>query len=93
MDDSSEAQRAELGAPKDGMALRVRHVGEHGDHARAKKAGIEQGDVIVGCDGQRGRMSESDLLAYLLQKKRPGDEVELEVLRFGQKRTIRLTLQ
>lgn len=93
LDDSSEDQRAELGAPKDGMALRVRHVGEYGDHAQAKKAGIEQGDVIVDCDGQGGRMSESDLLAYLLQKKRPGDEVELNVLRFGQKRTFRPTLQ
>ena len=40
-----------------------------------------------------GRMSESDLLAYTLQRKRPGDEVAVTVLRNGERETLRFALQ
>jgi hypothetical protein len=93
LDALTEPERGQLGAPEAGMALRVRHVGQFGDHARAKQAGIEQADIIVGFDGLSGRMTESDLLGHLLQKRRPGDEVAVELLRFGQKRTVRLLIK
>ena len=79
--------------PKEGMALRVEHVGQYGEHAVAKKAGFLEGDIIVSFDGQAGRMSESELLAYALQKKKPGDEVAVTVLRSGRMETLRFALQ
>ena len=66
------------------MALRVEHVGEYGEHAVAKRAGFRKGDIVVSFDGQAGRMTESDLLAYAVQRKRPGDEVAVTVLRDGE---------
>jgi serine protease Do len=93
LDDLADDQREGAGLPKDGMALRVRHVGEFGDHAVAKKAGFRKGDLIVAFDGQERRMTESDLFAYALQRKRPGDAVDVTVLRDGERTTLRLTFQ
>jgi len=75
------------------MALRVRHVGEFGDHATAKKAGFRKGDILVGFDGRTGDWTESQLIAYTVQRKRPGDEVAVTVLRNGKRETLRFTLQ
>ena len=86
-------RRAEAGLPEDAMALRVGHVGEYGEHAVAKRAGFRKGDIVVSFDGQAGRMSESDLLAYALQEKRPGDVVAMTVLRDGEKKSLRIALQ
>jgi serine protease Do len=79
--------------PKDAMALRVEYVGEHGDHAVAKRAGFRSGDIIVSFDGQAGRMSESDLLAYALQRKQTGDEVAVTILRDGERKILKFALQ
>ena len=38
-------------------------------------------------------MSETDLLAYTMQRKRPGDEVDVTVLRNGKRETLRFALQ
>ena len=67
--------------------------GEFGEHAVAKRAGFRQGDIIVSFDGQVSRMSESELLAYALQKKRVGDEVTVTVLRNGEKANLSLALR
>jgi S1-C subfamily serine protease len=93
LDDLDDSGRAALRLPADRMALKVRHVGEFGAHAVAKKAGVRKGDVIVSFDGREGRMSESDLLAYTVQQKRPGDEVTVTVLRDGERKELTLTLQ
>ncbi|MCA1657332.1 MAG: PDZ domain-containing protein, partial [Actinobacteria bacterium] len=77
----------------DVLALRVKHVGEYGEHAVAKRAGFQKGDILVSFDGRAGKMSETDLLAYALQKKRPGDEVAVTVLRNGKRETLRFALQ
>ena len=45
-------QRAGSKLPGDAMALRVRHVGEYGEHAVAKRAGFQKGDILVSFDGQ-----------------------------------------
>jgi hypothetical protein len=92
LDDLSDEQRAGLKLSKDAMALRVRHVGEFGDHAIAKKAGFQKDDILVGFDGREGRMTESALLAYALQRKRSGDEVVATVLRGDERKTLRFAL-
>src|SRR5690606_14850002 len=62
--DLDDEQRAELGLGGDAMALKVNHVGQYGEHAVAKRAGMLIGDIIVGFGGQDGRMSETELLAF-----------------------------
>jgi S1-C subfamily serine protease len=88
--DAEGRDRAKL--PRESMALRVEHAGEYGEHAVAKRAGFQKGDILVSFDGQTGRMSETDLLAYALQKKRPGDGVAVTVLRNGEEKTLRFAL-
>ncbi len=86
-------QREEAKLAGDGMALEVRHLGEYGEHAVAKRAGLRKGDVLVSFDGLAGRMSESELLGYTMQKKRAGDEVAVTVLRNGKRETLKFVLQ
>ena len=81
------------GGAEEGMALRVRHVGEYGEHAVAKRAGFRKGDIVVAFDGQDGRMTESELIAYAVQPKRPGDEVAVTVLRDGETEDMKFALQ
>jgi serine protease Do len=86
-------QRSEAKLAEDSLALRVRHLGEYGEHAVAKRAGFQKGDIVVSFDGLAGKMSESDLLAYTMQRKRPGDEVAVTVLRNGRRETLKFALQ
>ncbi|MFO0952393.1 MAG: Trx7/PDZ domain-containing (seleno)protein [Isosphaeraceae bacterium] len=93
LDDLTDAQRKETGLATDVMALKVRHVGQYGAHAVAQKAGFKVGDILVAFDGKTGRLSESDLFALGVQKKRPGDQVAVTVLRGGKRQTLKFTLQ
>ena len=93
LDDLTDEQRKAAKLSDEALALKVRHVGEFGDHAVAKKAGFRKDDVIVSFDGQGRRMSESELLAYSVQRKRPGDEVAVTVLRNGEKKVMRFALK
>lgn len=46
----------------------------------AWKAGLRPGDIILDADG-KGRQSESEFMAYILQDTRPRDSITLTVLR------------
>jgi S1-C subfamily serine protease len=89
----TDQERAALGLKKDAMALLIRHLGEYGEHAVAKRAGLEKGDILVAFDGRSGRMTETDLIAYTTQQKRPDDEVDVTVLRKGERKNLRYALQ
>jgi serine protease DegQ len=56
----------------------------------ADRAGIQPGDVLLSADGEPLRSVE-DLFA-LLRERDPGDEVELELLRDGERETVTVTL-
>jgi serine protease DegQ len=56
----------------------------------AARAGIEPGDVIVSLDGKATRTVE-DLLAAL-NRRRPGDQVTVGIVRDGRRRQIDVTL-
>lgn len=86
-------ERKKLGLADGTLALRIRDLSP--DFARdrnvsPKRAGLQKGDVIVELDGQKGPMTESEFLAYLIQKKKPGDKADLTYLRGG--RTTKVTL-
>lgn len=88
----TDDERRQAAIPDGRMALRIKFLGMFGEHANAKNAGLEKGDVIVAFDGQDRRMSESELIAYAVQQKRSGDKVAVTVVRNGarQSRTIGL---
>jgi S1-C subfamily serine protease len=81
-----------LGLAQEHMALRAIHVGEYGDHAIAKHAGFQKGDIIVSFDGKDHRMTESELLAYALQQKRPGDRADVVIVRDGTRKNLSFVL-
>jgi serine protease Do len=56
----------------------------------ARKAGVKAGDVIVSVGGQK--VADRDALAAFMRKKKPGDEISLEVRRDGKPQTFQLTL-
>ncbi len=88
-----DADRKAAGIPKDALALRVKFVGQYGEHAAAKKAGFQKGDIFLSVDGKAPDWTESDALGYLLQNHTPGDQIGVTVLRQGQKLDMRLPSQ
>jgi serine protease Do len=93
LDDLSSEARKGLGLADDVLALRVRYLGEHGEHAAAKNAGFRKGDVLVELDGNDARLTESQWMTTLVNDKRPGDRVAVVVLRDGQRRRFELPMQ
>lgn len=75
----------ELKLSRDQLALRVKHVGQYGDHAVAKRAGFLKDDVLISIDGDRSPLTESGVMARLLQTKRPADRITVTVLRGSQR--------
>ena len=60
------------------------------DDSPSKRAGLEVGDVIVAAKGQRvSRVSE---LQRIIRGFKPGDVVDVEVMRFGEKKNFRVRL-
>jgi serine protease Do len=87
-------ERTRLGLDQGQMALRIKglppaYVKDRNPEAEAK---LQKGDVIVEADGSRDFPNESALLAYLMQKKAPGQAIELSVLRGGKMEKISLTI-
>lgn len=93
LEDLPAGERERAGSAESGLALRVQGVGEYGAHAVAKKAGFQEGDIIVAFDGQTRAMTESGLLAYAVQKRMPGDIVSVTVLRAGARVELSLPMQ
>lgn len=54
---------------------------------------LERDDIIIGFDGIKKRMTEADLLAYCLQRRKPGDFVPIAVLRDGKRADALLELR
>lgn len=91
--DLTDAERAERGLAKEGMALLITHAGEYGKHAAAKKAGFQKGDVVVELDGRKDRVSESAIIGRLLAAHRPGERVPATVLRGQERVALELPMQ
>jgi len=88
-----KAAKAELGLSEKQMALLAKHVGQYGDHAVAKNAGVQKGDVLIEVDGRSDFFSESQLLEYGVTKKKPGETINLTLLRDGRKINAKFALQ
>jgi len=78
---------------RDKMALRVKHVGRYGDHAVAMRAGVRKGDIVVAFDRRTGRMTESEIFAYVLGKRPIGTKVPVTLERNGKRIEVRIRMQ
>jgi serine protease Do len=85
-------ERASAGIGPASLALRVKHAGEYGEHALAKNAGVNKGDIIIALDGRSDSLRETDFIAHSLLEKRPGDRLDLTVLRGGEKKDLSFKL-
>jgi len=92
LEDVPAADRAKAGVPENTLALRVKHVGEYGEHAVAKKAGFRKDDILLSVDGRKDPMSEGALMAYLLGKPK-GAEVPFTLVRTGSPMSLSLRMQ
>ncbi|MBL9136754.1 MAG: PDZ domain-containing protein [Verrucomicrobiales bacterium] len=91
--DLTDDERRDRKLPTDTLALLILHAGEYGNHAAAKKAGFQKGDVIVELDGSRSRATESEWIGRLLRDHRPGESLPARVLRGDQQIDLRLPMQ
>lgn len=88
-------EKQKHGIEDSGLALRVSYLPGAKDpdaNLNAVKAGIRIGDVITEVDGLKGRMSADDWLAHLLQKKKPGETLDLVLIRAGSSRSLKVPL-
>lgn len=72
-------------------ALLVKHVGQYSPHDLAHRAGVKKGDIIVGINGRTDILRETDLLAERVRNRKPGEKLELSLLRDGKKLSVTLT--
>lgn len=91
--DLADAERSARGLSRDQLALRVQHVGQYGEHAAAKHAGFQADDLVVACDGRTTRLTEGELIGHLLRARRPGEKIDVTVLRGSQRIELKLPMQ
>lgn len=91
----SGGERQKRGLADEALGLRVSYMPSAKDpdpNLNAARAGLRVGDVITEVDGRKGRMTADEWLAYLFQKKKPGETLELTVLRAGAAQKIPVPL-
>lgn len=93
LEDVPDAERSRLGLAADTLALRVRHAGEYGEHAAAKKAGFRKDDILVAVEGSRARQTESAFIGSILTRHVPGTRLPVEVLRGAERLELQLPVQ
>ena len=73
LEELSADERRDVGIGTGKLALR--HHRSLGKRSKAYRAGFRKGDVLVNFDGSTVHLSEAELLANVLEKKSPGDEI------------------
>jgi hypothetical protein len=91
--DLPAAEREKAGIKAQELALLVHYLGEYGEHAVGKRAGFKKNDVIVAVDGKSDHLTESELMARLLQDKPPGTSLAVTLLRDAERLNIELPMQ
>ena len=95
LEEATREERKQIGltmASPD-MTLRIKHLGQYGAHAAAKKAGFRKGDLILSYNGRKDLKRETDLLAYGVNELKPGESVPVTVLRDGKQLEMYLPRQ
>jgi serine protease Do len=93
LDEVTAEERRNLKIPDGSLALKAAHVGQYGEHAKAKQAGFQKGDVLVEFDGSRAPRSETSLLAANFVDRKRGDQIPVKVLRDGREIVLKMPVQ
>lgn len=86
-------ERKAAGLPADAAGLQVEHLGWYGEHARAKNAGMDKGDVILTVDGKSSFATESELIAYVMLGKKRGEEIVVRARRGKEDRDFKFRVR
>ena len=93
LEEASDDVREEYGLAESQMALHVKHVGQYGKHAVAKRAGFKKDDIIISYDGKTDLMTDSQLMHYGVNQCKVGERIDVVLLRGDQKKTFKLLIQ
>ncbi|MDX2037837.1 MAG: Trx7/PDZ domain-containing (seleno)protein [Isosphaeraceae bacterium] len=93
LEPATEADRTKNGIGADELAIRVKSVGQYGEHALAKKAGVKAGDLLVAYDGIERAMTESQIFAHALRQKKRGEKTPIVVIRDGRRISLEFAQQ
>lgn len=89
------AEKARLGLASGRFAFRITYLVTWGENQRygraAARAGLREGDVVVGLDGKQDFRSTDHVHAWWRLTREPDDEVQIDVLRGGE--PLRFTIQ
>lgn len=91
----NSGEKARLGIRPSGLALNIERFPP--DFVKQKnqsavQIGLKKNDIIIEVDGKRGRMSDGEFLAWLLQEKGKGSQVSLKYVRGGRLSQATLSL-
>jgi hypothetical protein len=87
--DISAKEKEALGLSPKQLAFRQHEV----VHSQARDAGIRGGDIILGVDGKKLEMSETDFIYYIRGNYVRGDRVTVNVLRNGERLDLPMLLR
>ena len=97
LEELSDAERQHHGISDTEMALRVETVSRGGRRSsgqtNAQKAGIRRGDIIIGYGGSKDRLTESGIIAYVLQEEPQAKSLPVKLLRNGEQVAVNLSLE
>ncbi|MBX3451678.1 MAG: PDZ domain-containing protein [Planctomycetaceae bacterium] len=93
LEELTDEERKAASIPNGKMALRVQHVGQYGEHAAAKRAGVQKNDILIGFDGRDDLTREQDIFFHATTKKKLGDQVAIKLMRDGKTQTLKIPMQ
>ena len=97
LQDLSDAERQRNGIDATEMALSVERVSRGGRGSRgqthAQRTGIRRGDVIIAYGDRTDRLTESDIIAYVLQDEPQTKALPIKLLRNGEQIEVELSLE
>ncbi len=97
LQDLSDAERQRKGLGETEMALSVETVGRRsrrsGRETNAQRAGIRRADIVVGYGDRTDRLTESGIIAYVLQDVPQAKTLPVRLLRNGKQIEVELSLE
>ncbi len=97
LQDLSDAERQRKGIGEENMALSVERVSRGGRRSsgqtNAQEAGIRRGDIIVAYGDSTDRLTESGIIAYVLQEEPQAKTLPIKLLRNRDQVEVELSLE
>jgi len=93
LEPAGEEKRVQSGVADGQAALLVKRAGKYGPHAAARRAGFQEGDVIVSYDGRINFSDEKALIHYAATQLSPGKSVPVVVRRGNREVSLQLPIQ